>query len=125
MSESESVRTTNAIIAFHQFVRGRMAFGGQSKGMDKAFAALVEISPRTWSVIKSGKLRIGDVVAAKIECRTGKPGGWLDGAHREDHVSWLNREEQDLVLLVLAAIRRSDVDGRARLAKTIEDFKPE
>ena len=125
MSESENFRTTNALIAFHQFARERMAFGEPRKGMDQAFADLVEISPRTWSAIKSGKERIGNVIATKIECRTGKPEGWLDGAHREDHVSWLNADEQELAALALAAIRRSDADGRARLAKMIEDFKPE
>lgn len=125
MSESESVRNANALIVFHQFARERMAFGEPGNGLDQAFADLVEVNPRVWSTIKAGKKPIGDVVARRIECRTGKPEGWLDGTHREDHVSWLRPDEQELALLALAAFRRSDSEGRARLAKLIEDFKAE
>lgn len=125
MSESESVRNANALIAFNQFARERIAFGEPGNGLDQAFADLVEVAPQVWSGIKAGKRRIGDVIARRIECRTGKPEGWLDGVHQEDHVSWLRPEEQELTRLALEAFRRSDSEGRARLAKMIEGFKAE
>jgi hypothetical protein len=125
VSESESLRNTNALIAFNQFARERIAFGEPGNGLDQAFADLVEVSPQVWSGIKAGKRRIGDAIARQIECRIGRPEGWLDGVHEEDHESWLRPDEQELTRLALAAFRRSDSEGRARLAKLIEDFKAE
>lgn len=102
-----------------------MALGEPANGMDQAFAELVEIEASVWSAIKNGKRTVSDSTARQIECRAGKPEGWLDGAHREDHVSWLRPDEHELALLALAAIRRSDADGLARLAKLIENFGAE
>jgi hypothetical protein len=123
MSTASSVRNENAVILFRWFVDERMAFGEQGKGMDQAFSALVEVSPQTWSVMKKGSLRIGDEIARRIECRTGKPEGWLDGDHRDDGESWSRADEREVAQLALAAFRRSDASGRVLLAKLIEDFR--
>lgn len=109
------------MIAFAQFARQQMALGREAKGIEQDFAGHIDVSPQTWSQIKSGRA-INDALAAQIECRAGKPPGWLDAEQLDDQTSWLNSDEQDLALAALALLRRLDPESKARFLKGLDDL---
>ena len=117
-----STRNLNVMIAFHQFLRQRSASGERMTGAFQAFAALVEIDPGVWSNIRRGKVGVGDAMARRIECRTGKPIGWLDAPQVDDGRSWLNSEEQDFSAEVIKTLRRVGEGGHAAFAEMLAAF---
>ena len=123
MSALPRTRQTNVLIAFAQFAREKMILSLEAKGIEQAFAGCVEITPQAWCNIKSGRTAISDALATQIECRAGKPAGWLDEEQMDDQISWLNTDDQELALLALAALRRLDPDGKLRLLKRLDELK--
>ena len=117
-----STRNLNVMIAFHQFLRQRSASGERMTGAFQAFAALVEIHPGVWSNIRRGKVGVGDAMARRIECRTGKPVGWLDAPQVDDGLSWLNSEEQEFSAEVIKTLRRVGEGGHAAFTEMLAAF---
>ena len=93
------------------------------KGAFQAFAELVEIHPGVWSKISRGKLGVGDAMARRIECRTGKPIGWLDAPQVDDGRSWLNSVEQELSAEVIKTLRRVGEGSHAAFTEMLVAFE--
>jgi hypothetical protein len=119
VTDQHHVRRNNAHAAFQAFAEERLASGHAPKGLEQAFAELLEISPALWSMTKSGSRPMSDKLARQFEVRLGKPVGWMD-EERESH--GLTQAEQHTVALALAAYRRTNAEGRRRLRALLKDF---
>ena len=95
-------RRANAVALYQNFLQERIAAGEAPKGLDQAFAALLEISPSMWSQIKSAR-PISDKLARQIEHHTGQAAGWLDAAH--DELAKPDEAEERFVMLARTAWR--------------------
>lgn len=78
-----SIRRANLLQLFSEFVSERMAHSPsqQINGLDREFAALIQVHNTYFSGMKSGARTIGDKLARQIEVLCGKDKGWLDEAH--------------------------------------------
>lgn len=104
------------LLALHQaFVARMVAQGVAPSGLERAFAASIEISASLWSQIKGGRT-VGDALAKQIENKTGKTPGWLDEVH-EETVS--DPMEEKFIEACRQAWRASDKQGRMALKKAI------
>lgn len=115
-------RRRNMLALYQDYARQQLARGESAKGLEQAFAATLEISPSTWSQIKSSR-PIGDKLARQIEQHAGKAAGWLDEEHAENDVP--DAAEERFVELSRAAWRRSNAKQKRDLAKTLKGFPPE
>jgi hypothetical protein len=111
-------RRLNALALFQAFAQQALAAGASPKGMEQAFAVVLEISPSMWSQIKSSR-PIGDKLARQIEQHQGKPSGWLDEV-REDRSP--TAAEKALMDLALAAWRSTNSAGRKALKSHLESI---
>jgi hypothetical protein len=83
VSENITVlRRKNLLALYQEFARTRLAADPSALGLEQAFAGSIEVSPSTWSMMKSAR-PIGDKLARQIEKHAGKPEGWLDEVHPE------------------------------------------
>jgi len=73
-------RRHNLHALYQAFAQERLQQDPTAQGLEAAFAARIEVSPSTWSMIKKSR-PIGDKLARQIESHAGKPAGWLDGDH--------------------------------------------
>jgi len=119
VTDPHHVRRNNAHAAFQAFAEERMSSGHAPKGLEQAFAEMLEISPALWSMTKSGSRPMSDKLARQFEVRLGKPVGWMD-AEREPH--GLTQAEQHTMAMALAAYRRTNAEGRRRLRALLKDF---
>lgn len=78
-----SVRRANLLQLFSDFVSKRMAQSPsqQINGLDREFAALIQVHNTYFSGMKSGTRTIGDKLARQIEVLCSKAKGWMDDAH--------------------------------------------
>jgi hypothetical protein len=78
-----SVRRVNLLQLFSEFVSERMAQSPsqQINGLDREFAALIQVHNTYFSGMKSGARTIGDKLARQIEVLCNKAKGWMDEAH--------------------------------------------
>jgi hypothetical protein len=104
-------RRHNALALFQAHAERALADGAPPKGLEQAFAALVEISPSMWSQIKASR-PIGDKLARQIERHCGKPKGWLDEVRDSGAPT---PGERAFLELALAAHRATDASGRRAL----------
>jgi len=76
-----SVRRANLLQLFSEFVSTRMAQSPsqQINGLDREFAALIQVHNTYFSGMKSGARTIGDKLARQIEVLCSKAKGWMDG----------------------------------------------
>lgn len=109
-------RRRNMLALYQDYARQQLARGESAKGLEQAFAATLEISPSTWSQIKSSR-PIGDKLARQIEQHAGKGAGWLDEEHVENDVP--DAAEERFVALARAAWRRSNAKQKRELAKLL------
>lgn len=81
--ELNEVRLNNAMLLFSAFCEQVAPGEPDLRGLDKAFALNIGISPSHWSQIKSEKrIRgIGPNLARKLERKMGMQLGWLDKDH--------------------------------------------
>ena len=111
MPDLSQVRRANAVTLFRQFAEVRMRAGIPPKGLEQAFAELLQVSPSLGSQLKRSRpiveKRARQIVAA---CRLAH--GWLDEDRPGDG---LTPGEQQFLGLALAAWRRTDAAGRKRL----------
>lgn len=96
-----------------------MASGHPPKGLEQAFAQMLEISPAMWSMTKSGSRPISDKLARQFEAKLGRPSEWMD---EEREPQGLTAAEQHTMALALAAHRRTNAEGRRRLRALLKDF---
>ncbi len=100
----------------HQaFVERMVSQGVAPSGLERAFAASIEISASLWSQIKAGRT-VGDALAKQIESKAGKALGWLDEVHA-DTVS--DPIEEKFMDACRQAWRASNRQGRLALKKAI------
>jgi hypothetical protein len=126
-----SVRRANLLQLFSEFVSTRMAQSPsqQINGLDREFAALIQVHNTYFSGMKSGARTIGDKLARQIEvlCRKGQ--GWMDEAHwataeqstdTATDAAGLSAELRDFMRLAEQAYRTAP-GSRAKLLKTVND----
>jgi len=104
-------RRQNALALFQAFAEKALAGGASPKGLEQAFAAMLQVSPSMWSQIKASR-PIGDKLARQIETLCARPPGWLDEARAAEAPS---AAEMAFVELALAAYRATDSTGRRAL----------
>jgi len=73
-------RRRNALALFQAYAERMLAAGASPKGLEQAFAAVLQVSPSMWSQIKSSR-PIGDKLARQIEKHCARTAGWLDEEH--------------------------------------------
>jgi hypothetical protein len=117
--ELHHVRRNNAIAAFQAFAEEQMATGHPPKGLEQAFAQVLEISPAMWSMTKSGSRPMSDKLARQFEAKLGRPSGWMD---EQREPQGLTPAEQHTMALALAAHRRTNAEGKRRLRALLKDF---
>lgn len=104
------------LLALHQaFVARMVSQGVAPSGLERAFAASIEISASLWSQIKAGRT-VGDALARQIESKTEKAVGWLDQVHEETASDPM---EEKFIEACRRAWRASDKPGRLVLKKVI------
>jgi len=117
---TENVTTTrrrNMLALYQDYARQHLAKGESAKGLEQAFAATLEISPSTWSQIKSAR-PIGDRLARQIEQHAGRPVGWLDERHDEMQPS--DAAEERFLELARRAWRHANARGKRDLAHLLK-----
>lgn len=114
MSENLTIiRRRNMLALYQEYAARQLAAGAGAKGLEQAFAATLEISPSTWSQIKSSR-PIGERLARQIEQHAGKPAGWLDDEHEEAQAP--DAAEERFVELARRAWRHANAKGKRELA---------
>ncbi len=109
-------RRQNALALFQDYAEKAVAQGTPPKGLEQAFAAMLQISPSMWSQIKSSR-PIGDKLARQIEALTGRPAGWLDAEHLPASPT---PAEAAFLELALAAWRATNSAGRKALREQLK-----
>jgi hypothetical protein len=112
-----TIRRQNMLALYQEYARQHLAKGESAKGLEQTFAATLEISPSTWSQIKSAR-PIGDRLARQIEQHAGKPAGWLDERHDELQVS--DPAEERFLALARRAWRQANAKGKRELARLLK-----
>ena len=122
-----SVRRANLLQLFSEFVSTRMAQSPsqQINGLDREFAALIQVHNTYFSGMKSGARTIGDKLARQIEVLCSKARGWMDEAHVTHEVPVADSTEKPAELLeFLEMAERAYVSApgsRAKLVKMMGD----
>jgi len=122
-----SVRRANLLQLFSEFVSTRMAESPsqQINGLDREFAALIQVHNTYFSGMKSGARTIGDKLARQIEVLCSKAKGWMDEAHVTHEVPATDNAERPAELLeFLDMAERAYVGApgsRAKLVKMMGD----
>ena len=120
-----SVRRANLLQLFSEFVSERMARSPsqQINGLDREFAALIQVHNTYFSGMKSGARTIGDKLARQIEVLCGKAKGWMDETHDAHAPQATGEPERPAELLeFLARAERAYVaaaGSRAKLFKVV------
>jgi hypothetical protein len=107
---------------YQDYARQHLANGESAKGLEQTFAATLEISPSTWSQIKSAR-PIGDRLARQIEQHASKPAGWLDETHEELQAP--DPAEERFLELARRAWRHANAKGKRELTHALkQSFQP-
>ncbi len=116
--ELSEVRRTNLLQLFSDYVAERMASAPsqQITGLDREFAALIQVHNTYFSGMKSGSRAIGEKLARQIETLLHKPKGWLDTAHEDAKPEELKKFLQLAEKAYLAAPH-----ARKELARAMRD----
>lgn len=110
-------RRRNMLALYQDYARQQLARGESAKGLEQAFAATLEISPSTWSQIKSSRA-IGDKLARQIEQHAGKAAGWLDEAHADANVP--DPAQDRFTEIAGAAWQRSNAKQKRELTRLLK-----
>ena len=80
------IRRSNLLLIFSDYVAQRMAHSPsqQISGLDREFAALIQVHNTYFSGMKSGARTIGAKLARQVETLSKKSPGWLDGPREID-----------------------------------------
>lgn len=97
----------------------------QINGLDREFAALIQVHNTYFSGMKSGARTIGDKLARQIEVLCRKAKGWMDEAHGAHEAPTADNANQSTELLeFLDMAERAYVaapESRAKLFKMMGD----
>jgi len=87
------IRRTNLLQLFSDHVAQRMADAPseQISGLDREFAALIQVHNTYFSGMKSGARSIGDKLARQIEKHCEKEKGWMDAVRELEHSEELDK----------------------------------
>ncbi len=118
MPDLAANRRNNVVTLFQRYAEAQMRAGTAPKGLEQAFARLLQVSPSMWSQIKSSR-PIGDKLARQIEAACGQPTGWLDETRAP---AGLTSGEQRFLTAALTAWRSTDPDGRRRLRLFVREL---
>ena len=124
-----SLRRANLLQLFSEFVSTRMAQSPsqQINGLDREFAAQIQVHNTYFSGMKSGARTIGDKLARQIEVLCSKPRGWMDETHSAvegNDKTEKPEEKTDELLKFLEMAQRAYLAAprsRAKLVKMMED----
>jgi hypothetical protein len=119
-----SVRRANLLQLFSEFVSQRMSQSPsqQINGLDREFAALIQVHNTYFSGMKSGARTIGDKLARQIEVLCTRSKGWMDELHASPDEAVTEKSAGLLEFLDMA--ERAYVKApysRAKLLKVIGD----
>jgi hypothetical protein len=112
-----TTRRRNMLALYQDYAREQLERGASAKGLEQAFAATLEISPSTWSQIKSSR-PFGDKLARQIEKHAGKTDGWLDHEHPEFEVP--DVAEERFLELARQAWRQANAKGRREITHLLK-----
>ena len=122
-----SVRRANLLRLFSEFVSTRMAQSPsqQINGLDREFAALLQVHNTYFSGMKSGARTIGAKLARQIEVLCGMEKGWMDEVHGADEALVADKTEKAAELLDFLALAEkvyvTSPGSRAKLFKVLSD----
>jgi hypothetical protein len=122
-----SVRRANLLQLFSEFVSTRMAQSPsqQINGLDREFAALIQVHNTYFSGMKSGARTIGDKLARQIEVLCSMDKGWMDdvhGVHEAVSTDNANQSAELREFLTMAEKAFMAAPGsRAKLFKVLRD----
>ena len=122
-----SVRRANLLQLFSKFVSTRMVQSPsqQINGLDREFAALIQVHNTYFSGMKSGARTIGDKLARQIEVLCSMDKGWMDdvhGVHEATSADNANQSAELLEFLTMAEKAFMAAPGsRAKLFKVLRD----
>jgi hypothetical protein len=111
-------RRRNMLALYQDYAHQQLANGESAKGLEQAFAGSLEISPSTWSQIKSSR-PIGDKLARQIEQHAGKPAGWLDEERDERGVP--DPAEERFVELARSVWRQANAKQKRELVRMLKE----
>jgi hypothetical protein len=118
-----AIRRANLLRLFSGHVAGRLAQAPseQINGLDREFAALIQVHNTYFSGMKSGARTIGDKLARQIESLCETSPGWLDEPHAIEKPDGLQK------FLVLAEkVYLAAPGARKELARAMRDaMKPQ
>ena len=104
------IRRSNLLHLFSEHVTQRMAHSPsqQISGLDREFAALIQVHNTYFSGMKSGARTIGDKLARQVETLSKKCPGWLDEPREVDQSADLRKFLQlaQKVYLAVPAARK-------------------
>jgi hypothetical protein len=121
--ELSVLRRINLLQLFSDYVAKRMADAPseQISGLDREFAALIQVHNTYFSGMKSGARTIGDKLARQVEVLCKKSSGWLDEPQEADKPADLRKFLQLAEKVFLAA-----PDARRELTRVMRDaLKPQ
>lgn len=122
MSENiTKLRRGNLLALYQEFAHARLNADPSAKGLEQAFAKSIEVSPSTWSMIKSSR-PIGDKLARQIESHAGKHDGWLDEAH--EGLAVPDPAEERFLELARKVWRGVPASARRDLARMLKEMLP-
>ncbi|WP_075123338.1 MULTISPECIES: hypothetical protein [Pseudomonadota] len=107
-----TVRRSNALILFGEFVAAHAAHGAEPIGLAAKFAESLQISASMWSQIKKDRV-ISDKLARQIESLKGKPPHWLDVAQGAEPLP--DPGEERFIELARKAYRSRNARGKRAL----------
>ena len=122
-----SVRRANLLQLFSEFVSTRMAQSPsqQINGLDREFAALIQVHNTYFSGMKSGARTIGDKLARQIEVLCSMDRGWMDVLHGVDEKASTDTADQSAELLEFLTMAEKVFMAapglRAKLFKLLRD----
>lgn len=121
--EVNQIRRSNLLALFKAFVEEHLTEDPSKSiaGLDRAFAAVIEVHNTAFSGLKSGARQLGPTMARQIESKLSKPKGWMDVDHGSPHVSE-EAEEQAFLKLCRRAYGKADADQRERLIEVMRSI---
>lgn len=116
--EVSEIRRTNLLQLFSDYVAQRMADSPETQisGLDREFAAMIQVHNTYFSGMKSGARTVGEKLARQVESLCRKNQGWLDEFHE-------SAKPADLVKFLRLAERAylSAPAARKGLVKALRD----
>ena len=119
--EVNQIRRANLLALFKAFVEAHLTEDASKSiaGLDRAFAAAIEVHNTAFSGLKSGARQLGPTMARQIEAKLHKPKGWMDIDHGNSPVSE-EAEEQAFLKLCRRAYRKAEQDQRNQLLEVMQ-----